>query len=302
MTKKIPPFPLLIITTLSLSLRLQGAVVDFVQWGSNYNMRRIATSAGDSTPVRGSISPNYSFSNLDLGIGDAGSDDSRSGNTLSTHLSGLIDPGGVNLSTRTFSFAGEQIRADANPSSGNRNIGATSGYSTSNDWRGNGFEQYALYAWNQSEFLSAEQIDLSDPNSRMEVVVRAFTNNVSGSGVHFVINNGGTWYYSQAAQTGAGSFSLSNPGAAQWASFNPQDIGSTARAMAMPSGGSFGNVVFDDVQAVGFASEVIRTSNSESRQGYDNFVFTANAIPEPGTLALLGMSMLALLSRRTRQH
>ncbi len=276
---------------------LHAQVVDFVQWGSDYNMLRLATSPVDSTPVRGTISADYSFTNQDLGIGDAGADDSFYGNTLDSHLSGMIDAGGENLSTRTFYYAGQQIRVDGGINGGNRNIGSTSSYSTSNDWRGNGFEQYSLYAWNKADFLDNGAVDLSDPASKMEVVVRSLTNNEAGTGVHFVIQNGGTWYYSQASQTTTGTFTLNDPGSAMWGTFDPTTIGTTPRAMAMPNSG-FAGVTFDDVQWVGFATESIRlTSNSESRQGYDNFVFTA-AIPEPGTLTLVSLSLLLWIGFR----
>ena len=295
--------PFLLFLSLLAGTLLTAQTVDFVQWGSDYNMRRFATSPSDSTPVDGDISPDFSFSNQDLGIGTAGANDSYYGNTLTSYLAGMISPTGDDLSTRTFYHAVQQIRIDASPNTGNRNIGPTDSYSTQRDWRGNGYEQYHLYAWNQADFLNGNAVDLSDVNSSMEVTIRNFSNIETGSGARFVINNGGTWYYSQAFAT-SGTFTLNNPGAALWATFDPTSIDTTPRSMAMPNSG-FGSVTFNDVQYVGFATEVIRGTsgnNNESRQGFDNFVFEAAAIPEPSTFMLVGISMMAFIGMRRLQR
>ena len=279
------------------------AQTDIVQWGSTYNMRRLATSETDSTPTSPVIATSFSQNSQELGLGTEGANDSRLGNVFSPRLSGMIDPEGADLSTRTFYWVGEQILSDANVNTGNRRIGATSSYSTSADWRGSAFEQYQMYAWHKDDFLAPlAGLTLNDPDASMSVNMRSFTNNVSGTGLHFVIKNDGTWYYSEAATTGTGTFTLANPGAANWAVFNPEALSSditTARTMAMPSTGSFGTVVFDDIQYVGFATEAIRTSNGENRMGFDNFVVTA--IPEPGTLVLVGIALGSLLFFRRRR-
>ncbi|MCH8510092.1 MAG: MBG domain-containing protein [Kiritimatiellae bacterium] len=250
-------------------------LVDLVTWGTDYNMLRRAASEEDSTSTSDVIPTSFSQSSVDLGLGDPGANDSRVGTVFSSFLSGMIDPDGADLSSRKFHWVGEQLQMDQNANTGNRRIGPTNNYGTGTDWRGNGFEQYQLYAWHRDDFLVEGDFSLSDPDALISVNMNTFTNNESGTGLRFVIKNNGTWYYSQAATTATGTFTLTNPGAANWAVFNPEALSSTlatARSLAMPATATFGPVVFDNIEYLGFAAEIIRSTNTEGRQGYDNFV------------------------------
>jgi hypothetical protein len=285
-----------------------ASVIPFVQWGSDFNMRRLATSDLDSTPTAPSINLQFSQTGLNLGLGDPEINDSRHGITLgfnppsntttngNPYRAGLIDPEGLNLSTRTFYFLHEQLRADTTGDNGNRRIGPTSSYSTSLDWRSGGAEQYQMYLWHRNDFLASGSVSLSSPDSKLEVVIRSFNNIGTEGAVRFVIKNGDTWYYSQASRSATGTFTLVDPGSALWAAFDPEALSTTARALAMPASATFGAVNFDDIRFVGFASQTNPGTNLESRQGYDNFQFVA--VPEPSSLALVGLVGMGLLARR----
>jgi hypothetical protein len=300
----------LLYTTLILcTATLASGAVTIVDWGTDANMRRNATSETNSTPTN--TSPGIAFQTTGLELGGGSANDSRIGTTFSSngsYLSGLIDPAGPNLSTRNFLFVSEQIFINGAVATGNRRVGSTTSYSTSDDWRGSGAEQYQLYAWEKSNFLTGGTISF-DATSSLSVHLRTFNNNATGSGLRFVVKNGGTWYYSQANHTTAnnnatGIFTLNDPATAQWAVFNPEALSSdaaTARSLAMPSSAIFSTVVFDNIQYVGFATENIKTANGESRLGVDNFKVTA--IPEPSTYALLaGLLTLGVAALRRRKN
>ncbi|MCC5846880.1 MAG: DUF2341 domain-containing protein [Verrucomicrobia bacterium] len=253
-------------------------IVQVVAWGTDHNMLRRATSETDATPMSDVIPVSFSQNSVDLGLGEPGANDARVATVFSPFLSGMIDLEGADLSTRRFYWVGEQLQMDQDANTGNRRIGPTNSYGTGSDWRGNGLEQYQLYAWHREDFLIEGDFSLKDPEALMSVHIHAFTNNQSGAGLRFVIQNNGIWYYSEAAVTTNGAFTLTNPGSAHWAAFNPEALSSnlaSARSLAMPATTTFGPVVFDDIQYVGFATETIRTTNNESRQGFDNFVVTA---------------------------
>jgi len=136
-----------------------------------------------------------------------------------------------------------------------------------------------------------------DATSKFDVNVNPWSG-VSKS-LRAVVQNGSTWYISQTentvATTGAKSI-LSDAASALWAVWDPTNMSSGSLNFGTTVAGS----TFTDIQAVGVWGAV-QDGATNPDVGLLSIQISAVAIPEPSTLALLAISLSAVVFARRRR-
>jgi hypothetical protein len=112
----------------------------------------------------------------------------------------------------------------------------------------------------------------------------------------FSVQNGTNWYLSESAYTtnGNGTFSQEDLGSIQWGSWDPTGAPINSAPTSFDTLGSS----LTDVQSFGFYFNLERDTTTP-RFRVDSY--TVTAIPEPGTLALVGIALGSLLLLRRRK-
>lgn len=138
-----------------------------------------------------------------------------------------------------------------------------------------------------SETVSLNQVDASFNISDHSATSTTF---------RFAVQNGTDWYLSEAAYTtnGNGSFAQEDLSIINWGSWDPTG----APINSAPLDFSFSGSTLNDVQSFGFYFNLERENNTP-RFRVDSY--SVMVIPEPGTLALVGIALGSLLLFRRRR-
>jgi len=114
----------------------------------------------------------------------------------------------------------------------------------------------------------------------------------------FAVLDSGNWYLSQTSTAVTGDFEISNFGTTNWGAWSVPSGPTPSPFAALPGSFTTAGEDLTNVQAVGFYFDSSRTGG----QAQGSFAsFQIIAIPEPGTLALLGIALGSLLLFRRKR-
>lgn len=144
-----------------------------------------------------------------------------------------------------------------------------------------------VFLWNQADFLNGFNSGTVSVGAGSSLSL-GITANSGGSTSRFVVNQGGTYYVSNASNTtfGAHTFSVADITTQTWAVLNTTTY----------TFGSFSPVTLNDVQGVGIFFNLAPSGNNQSIVNINDFQF--DVVPEPSATLLGGLGALALLRRK----
>ena len=151
--------------------------------------------------------------------------------------------------------------------------------------------------WDKNDFL-AGNTDSDEVRFDASGSLSMFIPNVTdATDYRWVIRNGDVFYVSNAKLSADTTNILSGTDSVLWAEWDP----SIDFTIIPSSGYTTSTLDFTDVTAIGIYFDASRP-NAIGRFRIDGFVANLNVVPEPATLAMLGIGMAVVFGARKRFH
>lgn len=207
--------------------------------------------------------------------------------------------GAVQITSQNGSTTDAQVRIQRNNDINRIHINTTVG-SASNHTFAQGF-----FFWKKEDFLNgfADKTTLSLEDVGELILNTANARSNQNTAIRFAVQSDGVWYLSQTSQTGnyfntaPGELVLAAPASDTWGVWDP----ATSPLDAQPTKFTIDGSTLDNITAIGFYFNSTYTASNSAAFDFQNFSVTA-AVPEPGTVALLGIPVVLLVAHRFKRR